>query len=42
VRMDIPYWREDRLMHTDIEKARALLRSGRMVQTVEALCGPLD
>jgi histidine ammonia-lyase len=42
VRIDIPYWREDRLMHTDIEKARALLRSGRMVQTVEARCGPLD
>jgi histidine ammonia-lyase len=42
MRAHVPYWSEDRLMHTDIEKARVLLRSGRMVQTVEALCGPLD
>jgi histidine ammonia-lyase len=42
LRMQVPYWSADRLMHTDIETARTLLRSGRMVQTVEMVCGPLD
>jgi histidine ammonia-lyase len=42
LRGHVAYWSEDRLMHTDIEKARTLLRSGRLVQTVEAICGPLD
>lgn len=41
-RKHVPYWSEDRLLHTDIETARALLRSGRIVQTVETACGPLD
>ncbi len=42
LRKQVDYWSEDRLMHTDIEKARALLRSGRIVQTIEMACGPLD
>ncbi|WP_089717250.1 histidine ammonia-lyase [Candidatus Entotheonella palauensis] len=42
LRKQVAFWDEDRLMHTDIERARALLRSGRIVQTVEAACGPLD
>lgn len=42
VRKHLPYWEEGRLMHKDIETARALLRSGRLVQIVETACGPLD
>ena len=42
LREQVAYWAEDRLMHTDIETARALLRSGCMVEIVEAACGPLD
>jgi histidine ammonia-lyase len=42
LREQVAYWGEDRLMHTDIETARALLRSGCMVEIVEAACGPLD
>jgi histidine ammonia-lyase len=42
LRQHVAYWCEDRLMHTDIETARVLLRSGRMVQTIETVCGPLD
>jgi len=42
LRVQVPYWGEDRLMHTDMEKARILLRSGDVVQTVESVCGPLD
>ncbi len=42
LRKHVAYWSEDRFMHTDIEKARVLLRSGRIVQTIEAACGPLD
>lgn len=35
VRQDIPYWDKDRLMHTDIEKAVALIRKGIVRETVE-------
>ncbi len=35
VRRDIPFWDKDRLMHADIEKAVALIRSGIVVHTVE-------
>ncbi|MDH3600070.1 MAG: histidine ammonia-lyase [Candidatus Tectomicrobia bacterium] len=42
VREKIPFWSEDRLMHCDIEAARALIRTGRLVQEAEQVCGPLD
>jgi histidine ammonia-lyase len=42
VRERIPFWHEDRLMHRDIDIARAMIRTGRVVETVEAVCGPLD
>ncbi len=42
LRKHVAHWSEDRLMHTDIEKARVLLRSGRLVQAIETACGPLD
>lgn len=42
VRKEIPFWSEDRLMHSDIEAARALIRTGRLVQEAEQVCGPLD
>ena len=42
VRQRIAFWGEDRLMQDDIDAARALVRTGRVVQEAEALCGPLD
>ena len=42
VRGEIPFWSEDRLMYSDIEAARALIRTGRLVQEAEEVCGPLD
>ena len=42
LRAHTPYWGEDRLMHADMDKARALLRDGRVAQVVESVCGPLD
>ncbi len=42
VRQEIPFWSEDRLMYCDIEAARALIRTGRIVAAAEAVCGPLD
>jgi histidine ammonia-lyase len=41
VRQHIPFWDEDRLMHQAMEEARTLLRTGKVVQTVETVCGPL-
>ena len=41
VRQHIPFWQEDRLMHGDIEAAKALIQAGRAVQAAEAVCGPL-
>jgi histidine ammonia-lyase len=42
VRGAIPFWSEDRLLHSDLEAARALIRTGRLVQEAEQRCGPLD
>ena len=42
VRRTIPFWDEDRLMHCDIDAAKAIIRSGRVVEAAEAVCGPLD
>jgi histidine ammonia-lyase len=42
VRGEIAFWSEDRLMHSDIEAARALIRTGHLVQEAERVCGPLD
>jgi histidine ammonia-lyase len=42
VREKIPFWSEDRLLHSDLEAARALIRTGRLVQAAEQVCGPLD
>ncbi|MEE9149558.1 MAG: histidine ammonia-lyase [Candidatus Tectomicrobia bacterium] len=41
VRQHIPFWQEDRLMHGDIEAAKALIQAGKAVQAAEAVCGPL-
>ena len=42
VRKRIPFWSEDRLLHSDIDAARTLVRTGRLVQEAERVCGPLD
>ena len=42
VREKIPFWSKDRFMHSDLEAARALIRTGRLVQAAERVCGPLD
>jgi histidine ammonia-lyase len=42
VRGKIPFWSKDRLLHRDLEAARALIRTGCLVQVAEQVCGPLD
>lgn len=41
VRKSVPTWSEDRLMHKDIEIALDLIKSEKLVDIVEAECGPL-
>ncbi len=35
VRSQIAHWKEDRLMHTEIDKAREMIRSGAVLQAVQ-------
>lgn len=41
VRQHIAFWDADRLMHQAMEEAHTLLQTGKVVQTVETVCGPL-
>ncbi len=42
VRGKIAHWKEDRLMHKDIDLARALIHSGQVVKTVTDILGKLN
>ncbi len=41
VRSQIAHWKEDRLMHTEIEKAREMIRSGAVLDAVQKVNGDL-
>ncbi|TFH01748.1 MAG: histidine ammonia-lyase [Calditrichales bacterium] len=41
VRTKIPYWKDDRQMYIDMEKARDIIESGDLISEVEKVCGPL-
>ncbi|HID39566.1 MAG TPA: histidine ammonia-lyase [Calditrichaeota bacterium] len=41
VRETIAHWAKDRFMHTDLLKAKELIRNGQIIKTAEAECGKL-
>jgi len=41
IRATIPFWKQDRLMYQDINAAVEIIRSKRLVQTAEKICGEL-